>query len=171
MKKILALVLALVLAVSFAACGQKEPVVGPGTENPMTECASLDEINAAAGTNLMKPGVMGVTEEKFFTIKSGDKTIAEYRFDLNGVSYTLRSAAIADEDISGYYVDGKAAFGEPTGDVEYAEAEDVKLARFFDLNGQTVVTAKGDIEDETFKGIVEEFVTLSAENGGRNANG
>mgnify|MGYP003346854981 CR=1 FL=1 len=72
----------LILAVSFAACDQKEPVVGPGAENPMTECASLDEINTAAGTNIVKPGVMGVTEEKFFTVKTGDRTIAEYRFDL-----------------------------------------------------------------------------------------
>ena len=171
MKKILALVLALVLAVSFAACGQKEPLVGPGTENPMTECASLDEINAAAGTNIVKPGVMGVSEEKFFTVKTGDRTIAEYRFDLNGISYTVRSAAIADQDISGYYVDGEPAFGAPTGGVEYAEAEDVKLARFFDLNGQTVIAAKGDIESAIFEGIVAEMQQMSAANGGENGNG
>lgn len=171
MKKILIFVLALTLIFCFGACANKgnenaeENVIG--MPNPMKTCESLEEINAAAGTNLMKPGVMGVSDEKFFTITGSEYTIAEYRFNLNGIEYTIRGAA-ATEDISGYYIDGKTAFAEAGEGLEYAEDNGVKLARFFDLNGQTVITAKGDIEDDIFAGIVEEFQIMSAQNGGRN---
>ena len=170
MKKILALVLALMMAVSFAACGQKEPtdepVVGPGTENPITEYTSLEELNEATGCNIMRPGVMGVSDESFCTIGK-DPVIAQYKFSVAGVAYTLRVGATTD-DISGYYVNGETAFGEAKDDIEYLTIDDVKLARWFDLNGQHVLTAQGEVEDDVFAGVVEEMKALSTENGGAN---
>lgn len=170
MKKILALVLALMMAVSFAACGQKEPtdepVVGPGTENPITEYASLEELNEATGCNIMRPGVMGVSDESFCTIGK-DPVIAQYKFSVAGVAYTLRVGATTD-DISGYYVNGGTAFGEAKDGIEYVTAEGAKLARWFDINGQHVLSAIGEITDETFQGVAEEAKMMSAENGGVN---
>ena len=174
MKKILAVMLALAMILCFCACNQteepqkpEEPIVGPGTTNPMTEVASLDEINAATGCNMTKPGVMGISDEKFFTINAGDYTIGEYRFTVGGVDYRLRAAATT-EDISGVYVGEGTAFPEVKEGIDYVDADGTKLARWFDLNGQHVLSAMGEIDDETFAGIAEELCNDSKMNGGEN---
>lgn len=167
MKKIIAILLVLAMVICFGACNKNEKPVDTGMPNPMTEVASLDELNAAAGCNLVKPGVMGVSDEKFFTINCGDYTIGEYQFTVAGVNYTLRAAATT-EDISGVYVGEGTAFPEVKEGVDIVETEEVKLARWFNLNGQHVLSAKGDIDSETFAGVADEICYESGINGGSN---
>ena len=171
MKKIIALLLAFAMLLCLCACSKneepEEPVVGPGTTNPVTEVASLDEINAATGCNMEKPGVMGVSDEQFFTINAGDYTIGEYRFTVAGVNYTLRAAATT-EDISGVYVGEGTAFPEVKDGMDIVETDDMKLARWFDLNGQHVLIAVGEIDEATFSGVADELCEMSRMNGGEN---
>ena len=171
MKKIIALMLALAMLLCLCACNKneepEEPVVGPGTTNPMTEVASLDEINAATGCNMEKPGVMGVSDEKFFTINADEYTIGEYRFTVAGVNYTLRAAATT-EDISGVWVGETTAFPEVKDGMDIVETDDMKLARWFDLNGQHVLSAVGEIDEATFSGVADELREMSRMNGGEN---
>ena len=167
MKKIIAILLVLAMVICFGACNKNEKPVDPGMPNPMTEVASLDELNAAAGCYLIQPGVMGVSDEKFIVIKSGDYNVGEYQFTISGVNYTLRAAATT-EDISGVYVDGNTAFPEVKEGIDIVETEEVKLARWFNLNGQHVLSAKGDIDSETFAGVADEICTESGITGGEN---
>ena len=154
MKKIIALCLLLVFALGAAA----ETTIG--LPNPVTEYASLDEINEIVGSNLTHMPVMGVTDERFTTVETEEYIIAQYEFSVNGLAYTMRCAAVANEDISGVYLDGKPAFGEYSGDeTEYAFGEGMKLSRWFDLSGQYVLCvsdAENVMDEETFKLITQE---------------
>ena len=154
MKKMMAGLLCLLLLCTLSACGKKET----GLANPMTEYASLEELNAAAGTNLKQPQVMGVSEEGFFTIDGGDYVVAQYNFTVAGVAYTLRCAPTS-HDISGYYINGEPAYEEGFADgIEYVDAEDAKLARWATLEGQFVLAGVG--AGENFTDIAEEIAGL-----------
>ena len=133
MKKIILTALALTLALSLAACGKNETgtpttdaptdaVTADETEagdtglagiaNPMVEYASLDEINEKAGTAIALPEGTAVEDEQFFVIS---ENLAEYRFTLDGIEYTVRGAAEDGTDISGLYTENGTAFeNDPT---------------------------------------------------------
>ena len=118
-----------------AACGH--PTVAPQTGNtmvvnPIQQKASLDEINDAIGCNLKNPVGFTVSDERFSVITG---TIGEYRFTIDGISYTLRASA-AKDDISGVYVDGKT-LGEAANASESGVADTIIFAegmwtRWFD---------------------------------------
>lgn len=133
-----------------------------GLPNPIKECASLEEINAAAGTALAHPAVMGVTDESFCTITGSDAVLADYDFTLAGYRWCFRAGAVAAYDISGVYINAVPAFGEPKEGIEYAEGEGYKLARWFTLDGQYVLSVldQGAMAQDTFAGIAEEMRSL-----------
>lgn len=168
--------MAMLLGVCFAmtACGSKQPAASTvetvqteETEamanmvNPMTEYTSLDALNAVSGTKLVKPGVMGITDEHFYLIQCGDYNIAEYTYNLNGINYVLRGAPVT-EDISGVYLRGKAAF-DSNGSQEFIFEDDMKLARWFNTEGQYVFMSKDDgkLEEKTFTAMAGEIKTLT----------
>ncbi len=160
MKKCLLFCLMLVLSMgAFMACAASMP-------NPVTEYASLDEINEIVGSNLVHPAVMGVSDESFAVIDDGEHYIAQYSFRVNGLEYTMRCAAVADEDISGVWIGGDVAFpGGITDQIEYAFDEGIKVSRWFDINGQYVLIQldhENVMDEETFKAITEEFVSLTS---------
>ena len=169
MKRMLALALAAMMVLCLCACGEKpaeqpeaeEPATN-GMPNPMTEYASLDEINDIVGSKLVHPGVMGVSDEKFFVIDCGDYRLADYRFAVGGVDYTFRSAPVT-QDISGYYVGERTAFadGAQQDGIEYAEADGAQLARWFTIDGQYVLSAKG-VDADTFALVAEELCTMTS---------
>lgn len=168
MKKLLALALAAMMIVSLCACGEKatqepetkEPETG-AVVNPMVEHASLDEINELVGSKLVHPAVMGVSDEKFFTIDCGDFRIAEYHFTVGGTEYTFRCAPVT-QDISGYYVGDSTAFDDGAHDgIEYAETDSAKLARWFTMDGQYVFAAKDMTDADTFALIAEELCAMT----------
>ena len=149
--------------------GQQEPVSDPeagepatgytGMPNPITEYASLAEINEKAGTALVHPAVMGVTEESFFTITGSDCVIADYDFTLVGYAWCFRAAATVRYDISGVYINAAPAFGAVNEGVAFAEGEGYKLARWFTMDGQYVLSVadNGAMDKETFLSIAEEL--------------
>ncbi len=182
MKKILAVLLAvLMLAALFSACGEKKaktetPAETKGEEqkteipNPVTEYASLEEINQLLGGKLRHPAVMGVTDEKFSVVEAGDYQIAQYEYSVNGIPYTFRFSPNFEADISGIYEKGEQLFADRASD-EIKEFEGGKAARFVTADGQYVLTAKdnGALDLETFKSIAAEQQALAAEGG--NAEG
>ena len=150
-------VFCLILVFLFGACAENAAML----PNPITEYETLGEINEIVGSCLCHPPVMGVTDETFCVIETNDYLIAQYTFDLNGLKYTFRCAAVAYEDISGVYIGGEAAFGkESGGDIDYAFGEGLKLARWFDINGQYSLCLDdpdGVMNEETFELIAEEL--------------
>lgn len=164
MKKIIALILALAMVFCFAACGNKgdEPIVGgPEVVNPMTELGSLEELNEKFGCAMISPSVMGVSDEHFFSVDANPE-YAEYQFTVNGLPYTYRFAVAGmDVDISGYYVPDRegTVFQNSDAEMSYFEGDEAKLARWFTIDGQYVLMVKdnGELDYNTFNGIVEEF--------------
>ena len=140
-----------------------EPADPVGMPNPVCERGSLDEINALAGTALVHPAVMGVTDESFCTITGSDCVIADYDYTLAGYRWCFRAGAVIAYDLSGVYINGMPAFGEPKEGIEFAEGEGYKLARWFTLDGQYVLSVadNGEMDGETFYGIAEEMYDLT----------
>ena len=132
-----------------------------GMPNPMTEYASLDEINDIVGSRLAHPAVMGVSHEEFFVIDCGDYMLADYRFTVGGVNYSFRCAPVT-QDISGYYVGEGTAFADGARDgIEYAEADGAQLARWFTIDGQYVLSAKDIADADTFALVAEELCAMT----------
>ena len=166
MKKLLSILLIVLMALTIVGCAKKEENIGGNTVNPMSEVESLEKLNELTQGKLTKPSVMGVDNEKYFTITSDDRTIADYQFEINGVKCDFRFSdrGSSEEDFSGYYVNGKPAFPSTNTDnsVEYNLEGDVKLARWFNTDGiYTFAYENKDMDDETFKNIVDELVTLT----------
>ena len=129
--------------------------------NPMISRESLEEVNKITNGNITKPGVMGITQEGFYTIETNEGIIGEYDFVLNDIRYTIRfSDTIVKDDISGVYIDGKLAFSDDLS-VTRAKGSDLKLARWFNTDGQYVFIAPDTISDELFESVFEEVSTLT----------
>lgn len=155
MTRIVSLVCALALLFCLSCAAEQT-----GMPNPMTEIEDLAALNELAGVNLVRPAVMGVTEEKCFAIDCGEYILAEYDFEVNGNPWCFRSACVLGEDISGLYGDEGEAFGnEPSDDLVYFLDADVMAARWFTLDGQYVLICKepSAYDGETFGGIVQEM--------------
>ena len=137
---------------------------GATLANPMTEYASLEELNAAAGTELRRPGVMGLTDERFESIACDNYLIAQYTFSAGGTEYVLRSAPVTD-DISGYYIGGNTAFpGEPKEGLDFALGEgQAQLVRWFNIDGQFCLMAEQ--APENFSDIAAEISGIGMQNG------
>ena len=181
MKKLLAVALTAALVLCLCACGAEETkteaptgettVSTGGSEdkggmatvkNPMVAYGSLREINEKVGCALCRPGVMGVSDEQFFVIEGSEYDIAEYRYTVAGVAYTMRSAATT-QDISGCYEGGKTAFEgvEASSVIQYAEAAGMKLARWFNVDGQYVLSAPASDVGDDFVSTAQELWALT----------
>lgn len=185
MKKTFAIILALIMILGLCACGstggsvpakpeadtpQEDPAkeVSAGMASPITEYASLDEINSIMGSRLSTPGVAGAEDVCYLIIDCDDYSIAEYQFKVNGNLFSERCAAAAgpDIDISGVWTDGGTVFEDSEGgELEFASSDEYKCARWFTVDGQYVLTLKeGNMDMDTFMGITEEFVQAANPN-------
>lgn len=168
MKKFITIILALILVLAFAACEKKDESEVSNMTNPWENFESLEALNEKALTNFVKPPVMGVSDEVFRYLDA-ETPIAEYQFKVNGIPYTIRSAATLD-DISGVYTDNGTAFEGVETDVDRVMLDEYKLFRWFSVDGQFVITANdnGQLTEEQFIGICDEikgtiFVDYSTE--------
>lgn len=191
MKKQLTILLCLCLiAALLCACGSKtaentekndptpaapaapaEKTEAPSTDptpaklpNPITEYASLDEINEAVGGHLCHPPVMGVMDETFSVIQSSESSIAQYCFSVGGTRYTYRFSPDTAEDISGIYADNGLLFSGDLGETEaFRSFKDGFGARFCNEDGQYVLTGQrdGGIEEDAFRAVSRELFSLA----------
>lgn len=159
MKKLLIVLLALVMSLLALTCLAEESA---GMPNPVVEYGSLEEINAIVGVELMHPGVMGVTNERFSVIGG---TVAQYECEINGREWTFRAAYVTDADISGMYYE----YNEFTPGEDFTlYTNEFYLERFFDGDRQYTIVAEepvsadGDVylDEETFMDICMEFESV-----------
>ena len=92
-----------ILLCCFLLCGCAQPEPSTQIVNPMEEKTSLEEINAAAGTDIQRPLAFELSNEQYFLIDT-EIPVADYRFSIGENGYTLR-ASKSVEDISGVYGD------------------------------------------------------------------
>ena len=162
MKKLLTILFSLLFALCAAGCNKNETVdenvVDGGTAiaNPTVSYDSLDEINEKVGVNIIKPGVMGKENEKYYVI--ADK-IAQYDFELNGYEFSIRGAYETDEDISGIYSEYNTF--EPNQDFTLY-VNDYYLERFFDGDRQytIVLNDPNNMDEESFMNICMELENI-----------
>ncbi len=160
MKKIISIVLVMAMVLAFAACGKKEEPAA-NIANPVTEYSSLEEINAVVASNMVGPGVMGVSDESFCVIDT-DPKIAQYKFSVNGHEYCYRASAALD-DISGVYVDDSTLFAVLAEGAEANIATDSYYgARWYTIDCQYCLTTESkDLTAEQFSAIAEELKDLA----------
>lgn len=178
MKNILKVLFVCVLSVTLFACNNQpnneieaedvqqgqtqeeqdqEELVGTTTlANPMVEYESLEDINKAVGVEIASPGIMGKENEQFLVIS---KEIAQYSFDLNGYSWTIRGACITEHDISGIYHEHNNFVANQDG-VLYTN--EFYLDRFFDDDKQyTIFVADPDnLDQEQFMSVCNELESI-----------
>ena len=85
--------------------------------SPITDRASLDEVNEAIGSAIKRPADLELTDEAWATIDDEEKNpIGQYTFTYNGGTYTLRAAKDTG-DISGVWENGTTLGNGREGDV------------------------------------------------------
>lgn len=158
MKKILFILLTVLISLSFASCSNKQEESNEkveeegliGMPNPMKECSSLDEINKIAGTHIVIPSSINASNLKYFTINND---LAEVRFTLDNLEWTIRGSKNVDMDISGI-ADENNVFESGQDGVVYLN--DYYIDRIFvdDFQYTTVVKNQNNYDVETFSNHV-----------------
>lgn len=123
MKKFIVCVVCFVLALSMAACGGKEPVIGgdpaswgPGNQatetgengniqipNPWQECSSLEEAGKIAGFSFTAPEQVDGFSEKYIAAVESDVAEVIFRNGENDENQVSFRKGVGSEDISGDY--------------------------------------------------------------------
>ena len=117
--------------------------------NPITQRASLDEVNEGIGSAMKRPADLELTDEDWATIDNEEKnTIGQYTFTYNGGTYTLRAAKDTG-DISGVWENGTTLGNGREGDVTAITTENGGLwSRWFDGDMQYSLYAEGAAMDD-----------------------
>lgn len=117
--------------------------------SPITDRASLDEVNEAIGSAMKRPADLELTDEAWATIDNEEKnTIGQYTFTYNGGTYTLRAAKDTG-DISGVWENGTTLGNGREGDVTAITTENGGLwSRWFDGDIQYSLYAEGAAMDD-----------------------
>lgn len=151
-------------AASAPSAVSSEPTEAPvGMPNPITECASSDEVNQAVGCQIAQLPVMGVTDHRFSVIDCGSHKMGQYEFTFMGADWCYR-AAPTEEDISGVYLNDGSLLSERCASGEtYADA-DCLYTRWFDGNMQYSLYAapSASLTAEQFASAIGDFRSLQA---------
>lgn len=117
--------------------------------SPITDRASLDEVNEVIGSAMKRPADLELTDEAWSTI-DGDEAnhVGQYTFTYNGGTYTLR-AAKETGDISGVWENGTTLGNGREGDVTAMTTEAGGIwSRWFDGDMQYSLYAEGATMDD-----------------------
>lgn len=175
MKKIFALSICVMLVLSLCACGitdiipsdmkrEETQTAEPEEEvfQPVvTGCSSLQDLNNRLGMSFCHPAVMGIQDLSYGITEYEDHTVGEYRFEAYSIEYALLGCPIGGVDITGIV---PAPFSsEISEETRFVSKDDMKLAQWFNMDGQYVLIAKdeGALEQDTFEMIADELVKLT----------
>ena len=116
---------------------------------PITDRASLDEVNEVIGSAMKRPADLELTNEAWSTIDDEEKNhIGQYTFTYNGGNYTLRAAKDTG-DISGVWENGTTLGNGREGDVTAITTESGGIwSRWFDGDMQYSLYAEGATMDD-----------------------
>ena len=117
--------------------------------SPITDRASLDEVNEAIGSAMKRPADLELSDETWATI-DGDEAnhVGQYTFTYNGGTYTLRAAKDTG-DISGVWENGTTLGNGREGDVTAMTTEAGGIwSRWFDGDMQYSLYAEGATMDD-----------------------
>ena len=120
------------------------------------EYSTIEEMNEAAGTNIVSAGIAGKSDEWFGVIS---KSIAQYKFKANDEDWCVRASKDVDNDISGVYSDS-IDFEKDITSTYYTD--EIDLFRFFYNDVQYVITLDvkdKDISTAHFDSVCNEFKT------------
>ena len=119
--------------------------------SPITDRASLDEVNEVIGSAMKRPADLELTNEAWSTIDIDDEEknhVGQYAFTYNGGTYTLRAAKDTG-DISGVWENGTTLGNGREGDVTAITTENGGLwSRWFDGDMQYSLYAEGATMDD-----------------------
>ena len=117
--------------------------------SPITDRASLDEVNEAIGSAMKRPADLELSDEAWATIDDEEKNhIGQYTFTYNGAAYTLRAAKDTG-DISGVWENGTTLGNGREGDVTAMTTEAGGIwSRWFDGDMQYSLYAEGASMDD-----------------------
>ncbi len=153
MKKVLIALLLVCLA--LVGCSKKD--INANAKWDCVEYDTIEEMNAAAGTNIVSASVAGKSEEWFGVISN---SIAQYKFKVNGEDWCIRASKDVDNDISGLYYDS-IKFKKDTTSTYYI-VDEVYMVRFFDNGIQYVISLDvkdKDISTSHFDEVSNSFIT------------
>lgn len=162
MKKTIAILLALLMALSLLACGAEKN----GMPNPMKKVDSLDKLSEKANCALVKPTGVTLTDEAYYMI-DGDPQIAQYSFKVDGTECFLRFANVdITTDISGLYRGDGTLFADTEAETTYIEDDDLKAQRWVTVDGQYifVVQDKGAWDWTAFDALNTQFRDMEPKN-------
>lgn len=120
--------------------------------SPYTDYSDISSVNEAAGTAIKESTLSDITEVGYNTIDNVSFLIAQYSFDYNGISYTVR-AAKTEDDISGIYVED-GTISSKTADETIIEIEGTYFVRWFE-NGIQYNLFASDTNSEAFNLVYE----------------
>lgn len=120
--------------------------------SPYTDYSDISSVNEAAGTAIKESALSDITEVGYNTIDNVSFLIAQYSFDYNGISYTVR-AAKTEDDISGIYVED-GTISSKTADETIIEIDGTYFVRWFE-NGIQYNLFASDTNSEAFNLVYE----------------
>lgn len=120
--------------------------------SPYTDYSDISSVNEAAGTAIKESTLSDITEVGYNTIDNVSFLIAQYSFDYNGISYTVR-AAKTEDDISGIYVED-GTISSKTADETIIEIDGTYFVRWFE-NGIQYNLFASDTNSEAFNLVYE----------------
>ena len=120
--------------------------------SPYTDYSDISSVNEAAGTVIKESTLSDITEVGYNTIDNVSFLIAQYSFDYNGISYTVR-AAKTEDDISGIYVED-GTISAKAADETIIEIDGTYFVRWFE-NGIQYNLFASDTNSEAFNLVYE----------------
>ncbi len=153
MKK--AFIVLLLVCLALVGCSKKD-----NNANAKWDCVeyqSIEDMNEAAGTNIVSASVAGKSDEWFGVIS---KSIAQYKFTVNGEEWCIRASKDVDNDISGLHYDNIGFEKDTT--ATYYIVDEVYAFRFFNNGVQYVISLDvkdKDISTSHFDDVCNDFKT------------